>query len=834
MSNNDSTFTIKIDSRGSDVANRDLGKVNKSFEDLTKTAKTTVKELDEIRKRSAGIATDFQNLSKTAGQVAREFGQMALAERNLMNSVQATNRELDKQAQLLKVVTGTGGPMNVSFNPPGAAGPRIINGGAPNVGVGGSGGSGVGATYKGPSGGGGGIPWGKIGTGALNLLGAGNMALGMYGQYLQHSGRHMVEDKTMGAENLVRSQAYRNFLYNEAVSGPIGWAGMKRGISMKLRTRDSAGSEVDDQGNIQGSQAGATRSETKGSFVSAAAKMTGEAREISGEKISAISQGIAGAIKIMAGAGAGFALGGPLGALTGGIGTAVMTGAGSDIMNAVRGYKHADRKLATGDLEAQQAERAAQAEHIIDQLRAIQRRQIGAFEEASGESVSLGRQTLGAADLAMSGMYGGYSAGEMGSVIGGLRRGAGSRAGGTKHMAAVLQAGNMGMDLGTGTKIMGASESAGADGARNLERIFAAGIKQGMGSLEMGFFEKLGGAFAESLYSGSSGARSSAVGAMLFSGLGPSPSAHAVDENVRGQGMDRNIFKGNNYFSSRALVEAANVLGEGGRDVSNVDIMSLGESSLADLAGEGSSGLRAVLKKGGLNDDEVTQRIQSFRSRRINMLGDTIGGPFGKEIAGAGGLENFMTSMVGQLGGKDAKARHGAEEQLQALGMTLSKTLGEEDAGAIMGMLRGIGGAGNAAAQAFMKGSGKLPGVVSGLDAQVIDFKKRRKFDEIKAGKKYVGNEEAAAGAMQVLEDTGPMNPRDQALYEKIKSGNATATEIQSVNERQNRINAATTANMPDEYGNTQKLLGEIAPLIKRMDTLIASMDNFVKAGQRR
>lgn len=843
MSNDNSTFTIKIDSKGGDSASRDLGKVNKTFEDLTKTAKMTVKELEEIRKRSAGIASDFQNVAKGASQVSRELNQLSQAERNLTSNVQAANRELATQIQQLKVVSGMGGRMNVSFTPPpggGGMGPRIISGGAGNVGVGGSGGGGgIGAAYNGPVSGGrpggiGGMPWKTIGGYVMSGLQVANAALGMYGQHLQHTGRHMAEDKLMGASNLVRAQSYRNHLYDEAMSSPMGWVGIKRNFQMRLRTRDSERTEVDDQGNLVGSQAGAQRAETGKTFTSAAARMTGEGREISGEKVSALSQGIAGALKIVGSAGAGFLLGGPVGAAIG-AGTALMSGAGSQIMGAYHGYKHADRKLATGDLEAQQAESAVKASQLTDAMMHILKRQIQKFESMSGESVSLGRQTLGAADWALGAQYGGFSSGEIGGVIGGLRRGYGGMAGGKTQVGAVMSAGRSGMDLGVGTQIVGASASSGSDGAKNLERIFAAGIKQGMGSLEMGFFEKLGGAFAESLYSGSGGNRDIAIGAQLFAGLGPNPSRFAVEENAAGQTqMDRSIFRGNNYFSSRSLAEASNVLGADGKDISNVDIMSLAESSFQDLAGAGSSRLRAVLGQ-TMNDDQVTSAIQNFRSRRINMLGDVIGGPMGAKVQGAGGLEKFMQGIVGTLGNKDTSPAQRAEatKTLQALGMTLAKTLGEENAGGIEGLLRGMGASGDDAAKAFAEGRGKLPGVVSALDANVSDNARRRNFEERRKGKAFYSSQAGRDAAMKVLEGDndlmgqGPMTPQDQAIYERLKSGKASGAEVQQILERANRAQAEVAEGAGDGYDATQKLVGEMAKLIPEISALVKALNRI-------
>lgn len=809
----DVKFEIKVDSRGGDNSAKDIGKVGKSIADLSEQAKQNTRQMAAMRDATKAAVGDLLAIAKASKDAELIFKQMAAAEQALGNNIKATNRELQARVQLM-------------------ANGRVTSGGPGNVGVGGSGGSnsGNGANYNGPvsgGSGGGGINWGKIGGIAMGAANLANAGFGMYGQYLQHSGRHMTEDKLMGAQNLVRAQGYRNHMYNEAMDSPIGWVARKNTFQMSLRNRDSAPTQVDENGRLLASQAGAVRSETGASLTSAAANMSGANREISGEKVSALSQGIAGALKIAAGGGAGFMVGGPVGALVGAGMAASSGGGGADLMNAYFGNKRADRKLATGELEGQQSEEAIKASRLVDALMHIEQRQVQTFENQAVERMSLNRHSLGGASWAMGSSYGGFSNSEINGVIGDLRRGYGGAAGNEQTVGAVMRAGRSGMGLGVGSHIVGASEAVGDSGATNLKRIFAAGITEGMTKLDMGFFEKMGTAFANELYSPTNGVRdSNAIGAMLFNGVGTN--VHKMDENIRGLTMGDKIKEGNNALSSEGLVNAINILGKDGREVNYGEAAALNNASMKDLAGGGSKTLRAMLKAGGLNDEQVTAAIKEQRESNVDVIGSKIGGPFGERIAAAGGLNNFLKQKL-------------TDEDRAALSGWTGITFGEKDTGGLQGWGRNVG-AGDGSS--FKKGRAHPGSVVRGTDAKAIDLKRKRDYTEGVAGEETFASPRTRTAALNQLLAEGDEvvpampasnglpavdavrapKPYDQALYDRIMDGTASKTEVMAVTERANVAQGNKAKGASDGYDGSQELISGMTTLVNEIRNLIKVM----------
>ncbi len=835
MSGDDKTLKITHvhDVKGSDKAvqaSKDLGK---SYKELENTVKMTQKQLEawvgltkKITEEERGHVRVLQDLDKTVRATRQSIELMLQLDRRWGQQIEDNSKKLESFNQKLResktlrpdVQNGAYGGGPNSYDRGGYG----LNTGSP----------------KGPR------NWGGIMSGiGAGFAMAGHLVAqgtGMYANYEQHAGMQDVRDKTQGLENLARSQSYRNYKYNESQNSPVGFVAMKNASTFRVRTRDSASMGVEEgTGQLTGADTGSMRSESGMSIGGTAAKMSGESRVIEAQRTRGIGGMIGGGLLaaggIAAAIGGGIMLAPALGAIgaAGGIGAGIsamgggaalggMAGAGAlaggvagiaaGFKEALGGFfeeKSARKKLQTGELAAQQSEGAVRAEQMSDEILAIRTSRLQAFQELAPQRVAMGRQTIGTFSGAGGG---GYSGAEMGAMQGGLLRGFGSF--GQGLLGGVMGAGNSGMSAGAASSIMGNGAQAGNGGSRSLERVIAAGFAQGWKQLDMTYFEKIGTAIAENMYSGEGGVRGRGGGAAMFSGMGPNPTNFGVGEQLRGTGMNSQVFRGNAYFASRSMLDASNILGS---SATGLEIGALGKASFQDLLG-GNDKLAAL----GISGSQRKQMLGA----RTNALGSVLGGD--KRIAGmisdnGGDFQQTLQSIAKGL----RKGDKGAKSQLDRIAAVASEMLGEDDFGGLRGMLRQMGVSDDDISR-FDKGAGKFDSKISGTSAGVMAASEKRRHRAAKEGEAELANPYSVAEALRNLEGKGSKSPEDvadiKALTETLRTGKgsyASTQALEHVSVKQGEAAAAAGG-----YGGTQQLLKELGGLGAALSDLTKIINN--------
>lgn len=801
----------------------------------------------------------YRDLDTTVQRTRKSLEDMLKADRDLGKQLDENIRKIREQKVALQgVQSGSstwnagGSPPNVSFGrvTPFGGGGRIPPGGIRGVLAGQSPyAGGYGQMTPGP------FDWAKLGGSFMKggaMLGAAGTLVGqgtdLYTTWQEHKGRQEIKDKTQGLENLARSQSFRNYRYQEAMTSPIGYIAMKNAMRFSVRTADSAEVGVDANGRITGADAGNMRAESSGSAISRASRMTGENRLIEAQKAHGLGHMVAGGLGILGGLGmiggaamggakigaglgtmlapgVGTAIGGVAGGLIGGAGAMMLTSSFKEALGGFFEEKSASKKLRTGELSAEQSEAAVRAERAIDEIAAIKRSQLMAFGEASPERLALARQTIGtyAGGVAVAG----YSQAETGAAIAGGLRQFGAVGGGIGRAA--LGMGNMGMGVGAAAHIMGMGATTGNGGAATMERVVAAGFAQGWKQLDMTFFEKIGGAFADGLYSPGGGMRGAAAGAALFSGLGPNPNQLTVGENLRGGGVERSIFGSNAYFQSQAMLQASNILGE---NATGLEIGALGKASMADLLG-GTDKLKALGITEGQRKSALTQRLGS--------LGNVLGGADKRigAMQGGGTFQELLQGLAGDLGNKshskEAEARRtAAKGNLDRIAAVASEMLGEEDFGGLEGFLRQAG-VSERDMKHFVNATGskkRFTSKIGGREAAVVDAETERRHKQAQEGKSEVLNPLTVADRLRTLEaipegERTEENTKDiEALNDSLKTGGRKS------NYRAVKAVAHAGKQQGDEaqgaggYGATQQLLGDFKELSGAIEHIVGILNS--------
>ena len=646
-------ITTVLSAKGGEAAQRDIENLRKAFEAISRALKDTQRAMDAFVGGTKQAAKETQTLNEALKNQATYIQNVDSAQRKAGGGVMA----------------GGGG-------------------GAYYMGRGGVT-SGNGADYNGPvsagGGGRGGIPWGGIKTGlgiATAIGGAAVGAYNVYNQYEQHRAQREITEKTLGIDNLARSQSYKNSVFFESRSSPQGYQAYKDAYQFRVKTRDAGKSTVDANGNIV--SGGGERNFSGLALTNRAINMTGENDLIQAQKRGGWGKIAGGAVGILGGLG-GMAYGGGLiaagaaasstgvGALAGVPAIAAGVGAGGAGMGAIwagfravfDGYhqiQSTEKKLQESELEGQQAEKGVGVNGSMDAILAIKQYQMGAFQSDSGAMLSAGQSALDAGAYSRSL---GMSALDMGSATG-LQAGVNRNFGAAGHAAigsAYNAAGFHGMSVGAASNIAGTFQTLGGD-KHALEEMFAAGVRNGMSSLDMGFFEKFGMAAAKAGYSESGGAGDPRFAAAALMGGRQAPNKFEVDERVRGLDTMSSLFQTNPYFKGRGMASAAHVLGRG---ATGGKIHALQSASFSELmSGKGNEETAAF----GISSSQ----LQSFGNAEIQHIGDVaMNSPDIDASTKAAikdmGMPGFLQDLRRRLASKNPAEAAAARKQLNNLGV---------------------------------------------------------------------------------------------------------------------------------------------------------------------
>jgi hypothetical protein len=662
---------------------------------------------------------------------------------------------------------------------------------------------------------------GGIGAGIAGIGGLAAGAMGAYGDWLQHSGNAMAHEKSAGMEGLAGASAYRNHVFMESRTAPAGYAAVRNAHVFNLKTKDSERIRVGADGRlIQPGEAG-NRSVTGGNFVGDNQDMTGEMRAREGAWMNAAKGGVAGLGKVIGGgllgaAGVAGLMAAPVaGAFTGGLGAlaagaagvagisggaSMATGGVKEIINAIWGVHHEEKKEREGQQESAQDANAIKSEKLMDEVLAITRYQMGVHDQRASTRLNGGRSTLGGFhDVPYD-----FDLGEALSISAGARRGYGR--GGAAGQGSIFDARRRGMSAEAATEIVGTFGQEG-NGGQQLKNLMAAAVKSGMESLDMGFFEKLGTAAAQNAY-GSQGLRDPSAAAAMFAGL-YKPNKYDVQEQIGGAKGANDLFRNNHYFRSRGLVDASRILGN---DATGLKIRTLNNASFEDLLG-GSEALNSL--------NVTAEQREAMRQSRINNLGDTLGDQ--PEIAGmlgGGDFSHFLQTLAGDL--KDPKKRAAAKKKLNLLA-TAAGGLTGMDFGTMRGALRGFG-VSTADMAAFGKGgdTGKFKYFQDGAD--IVAHHNRTTARDDKSGGQALADVETARHNWQneKFQQEVMSTPEGHQLQQDLNQTTdpkRAAAAARKMNLKFSEWRGKAAQNVGEGYDSGQKLseqLGQMSDLLQR------------------
>jgi hypothetical protein len=645
--------------------------------------------------------------------------------------------------------------------------------------------------YKAP---GSGINWGRVGKGMQiggSILGGVGAAVGLgaslYDSYYARQERkaeQAITEKSIGMDNLARSSSYRNQAFFESRTQPQSYRAFKDMAQISFATQDSGKTSVDANGNVIAG--GGLTTMLGKDIIARQANMKPEQNLLDAQKsraeggyLRAAAGGIMGLGKVVGGLG--LALGGAGAAVAGtvasagvaaplaaALGTATTVGGygiaasgAKDVFSSFRaavdvwhGNIMLDKKLKEGEMQAKQSENAVGANKSLDEVLAIQNYQMQAFAGSARGQMAAGQSALNAGAyqqaIGMSGLDEGAAVG----LMSGINRNFGSAGKGALSSAYRATAFH-GMTGGTAANIAGTFKTLTGD-SQALERIMAAGVRQGMGSLDMGFFENLGAASAKAGYSGAEGAMDpGAAAGALFSGR-RNPNAFAVQEKIQGLGLASSMFQDNTYLKSRGMASAMGILGPNAK---GLDVGALNDASFTALAGgKGSEMLNAL----GITSNQRRAMLKS----RVNTLID----PLRPNLPGlkeGQSSSDYLQGLIGNLGSKNKGTRTGAEHDLARLAAVGAGTYGEEFGG-MRGMFEAMG-ASPAQMKQFEKNGviGKLPGgVTPGAAGRELSGAAKLRGKDIKTGEQLsqdIGTAERAILHDENGQITNQMNAQQKA-----------------------------------------------------------------------
>jgi hypothetical protein len=463
------------------------------------------------------------------------------------------------------------------------------------------------------------------------LAAAGHMfgtATTQYGQWLQHSGQAQINEKINPLENLAGAQGYRNQVYMESQSGPVGWRNYRDSRYVGLKSKESGRVRTDENGNLIQPE-GAT-AEFKGSDIMGRVQnMSGEQRVREGKWIGAAGGIGAGALSLLGGGAmmagavlgtgltAGMGLPGTL--AVGAAGLGVASGGVAQIVSAIWAVHSEEKKEREGKPEVEQSEMTQRAAKALDEVFAIQKYQSGVYNQMASTEVSINRSTLG--DLAYVKGQTTWELGESSAITRAANRGYGRNIGGDRGKGAIFTAMDKGADMSSAIDIVGGFGSVGQDGGQMLKKLLTEAVKGGMETIDMPFFEKLAVASAKGMY-GAGGARSGSAAGMMFSGINmANPNEYDLRGKQAGLALDKRLFQDTPWFSGRNTVMVNKLLGS---DFSPERARALTTASIGDLQPGGSEHLQAVFM--GVSEKRREEIFSGAIKARQAALGSIIGG----------------------------------------------------------------------------------------------------------------------------------------------------------------------------------------------------------------
>ena len=659
---------------GSGSRNDDLSNVVKSTTtEMSKLRLESIKTADTLSDRvGRAVLTNTQQIR----QQTREFQHAARAARDLGGAVGVAARAGSM------VGAGIGFGAGASAGAARGAQAAMANNMTPyglNAAGGGRGGRG-----------GGGPPWGSTGRwapyannplnqwgpefggfddgmrAAKGTLGFASGAAEMFGRVGKFEG----DTATMGLNNLARSQSYRQDLYRLSTSAPVGYGAyiLGRGTAFASGKNNGTGDALVDA--MVGDGAGRVERDKASSGASIINQLSNDV--------------LAGRAKS---AGADMAMT-PLNAAGGALDAAssVVKGnfsqAGRNAKNAVgAGFDAATmaRNIGSGSLNAESAEAMSSVLSTLQRIAGPQAQM--AFGSIQGYAPLLAHSSRmlggqGRTGMAM-GAGAGYDVGSSASVLSGLAQqfGASTTMGGLGKSAFDMS--KKGMDAGVAGAIMGQVQMGGGDGQQVLERIFAKGVKQGMDSLDMKFFERIGGAVAEQAITQSGSVSGGNLPEALMFGLKKGSTMADVQGNISGMQMANQMATQNGFFASRSMAMAAEALGP---NASGVTIQALNETSPTDLMADKNEYLD------NLGIDKKTR--QKFGRDRLNMLGNVLGGG----AAGDGPEAKRIKAGIEKYGDFATYMQKGGQKERDFAGAVGKSVFGGADYDTFQGMMNFIGG----------------------------------------------------------------------------------------------------------------------------------------------
>lgn len=346
-------------------------------------------------------------------------------------------------------------------------------------------------------------------------------------------------------------------------------------------------------------------------------KGSGAVASADGKGLAKLENIAQGADKALGAASGGAALGAGGGA--GGGGGAKDFAAGNNIggiLNNTGGVVHAGANGFMGGPEATEAQSIDQRLQLLqqndpfrqlvyDNLAATARSRLSASRRLGGKHLGIAALGAGYGDslpealASATGMAEQFGAGEVNHGL--FRRSLQMETHGFDRMKSAQM-------LGTISPAVGRSES-----GKQLEEIFARGIKRGMGPENVQYFEAIGKSVAEHAF-GTGGAVNSVsgYGQALSNGLGANSSMHDVMRNISGANALDGLNQ-NGYFRAINLENAKKQLGG---SQSWAGTQALGDAGWSDLMG-GNREMSAF----GISDDDRKNQMR----RRIEALKVTAG-----------------------------------------------------------------------------------------------------------------------------------------------------------------------------------------------------------------
>lgn len=547
-----------------------------------------------------------------------------------------------------------------------------------------------------------------VGTAAQGVAGA----MGTYAQF--DNNQHL-----MGYRNLIRSQAGFNTLMQNSRNMPPGLQEALLNNVERFKSGSLTGDSTKEGDKLQTNRT--TLDETTKDTTGIKAGVYAEGVSTAGSLLQAIGSFGAQVMGAIGLGGAGAAISGP-----------ALAGGASNVAGAIGDTALAAQKIQANEVEARTGLRQAEQLRMMSETsKGIATSNDYATGHATAQLRLHGSRLMGGEGQAL-GMFGqggalGYDPGQTLGAFAQFRGEFGTRAA-REITPEAMRFSNAGFDMGAVGGIMGRMEESGSNGAALLEKIMAAGIKNGMKELDTVFFQKIGEAVSTNTI-GAMGKTGMASGALFSQGLtGGQEDGRMLQENVRGLGFMNQMQASNPFLSSRNLAGAANILGP---SASIESMETLSKASFEDLSAmaSGEADPNNMLSIFGITPNQAQQAIDE----RSRMLGSIVS--IG-ESAPAKRIRAALANTSGDL----FKASKGNPELIRdASAMGVSR-LGGADLMTMQGGFRATSGLGSV--DEFMQGKHRLKDITSSTGRADINAETKKMVVEItefvKEGKKNI------------------------------------------------------------------------------------------------